>query len=50
VLERAAEKAARSGQLLDCPVVAGVSMDGAQAQTDLRVERTGQPVRFGEEA
>ena len=45
--ERRPGKAARSGQLTDCPVVAGVSMDSAQGRTDLRVERTGQPVRFG---
>jgi uncharacterized protein (TIGR02118 family) len=45
--ERRPGKAARSGQLLDRPVVAGVSMDGAQGRTDLWVERTGEPVRFG---
>jgi hypothetical protein len=45
--ERRPGKAARSGQLLDGPVVAGVSMNSAQGRTDLRVERTGQPVRFG---
>jgi hypothetical protein len=37
--ERRPGKAARSGQLLDCPVMAGVSMDSAQGLTDLRVER-----------
>src|SRR3954454_10200490 len=45
--ERRPGKAAHPGQLLDCPVVAGVSVDSAQGRTDLRVERTGQPVRFG---
>src|ERR1700722_1293902 len=45
--ERRPGKTARSGQLLDGPVVARISMDSAQGQTDLRVERTGQPVRFG---
>ena len=45
--ERRPGKAARPGQLLQCPVVAGVAMDSAQGRPDLRVERTGQPVRFG---
>jgi hypothetical protein len=45
--ERRPGKVARSGQFLDCPVVTWVSVDSAQGQTDLRVERTGQPVRFG---
>jgi hypothetical protein len=45
--ERRPGKAARPGQILDRPVVAGVSMNSAQGQADLRVERAGQPVRFG---
>jgi hypothetical protein len=35
------------GQFLDFPVVAGVSMDSAQGQADLRVECASEPVRFG---
>jgi hypothetical protein len=45
--ERRPGKAARVGQFLDFPVVAGVSMDSAQGQADLGVERAGEPVRFG---
>src|SRR6202453_82394 len=45
--ERRTGKAARPGQLLDGPVVAGVSVNSAQGRTDLRVERTGQPVWLG---
>jgi hypothetical protein len=45
--ERRPGQAAHSGRLLDCPVAAGVSVDSARGQTDLRVECTGRPVRLG---
>src|SRR5689334_5741935 len=48
--ERRPGEAARLGQFLDRPVAARFAVDRAQRRTDLRIERAGEPVRFGARA